>query len=171
MSTNISSRQSNLNFAHHSVIYWLFQNVANKNQHQDSYQRETIPDKFERHFEIWFPKKKTIKFFWSKLSKLHKKDSILHVTTTFSLKQGKTRTNSVPIPHPLIAQYNLSITNKLVVCTVGLKSVVSGQLRAIQSEICISDRPPRKTLLYHLKHRWKTFSKINIMKISNFYTW
>ena len=26
----------------------------------------------ERHFEIWFPKKKTITFFWSKLSKLHK---------------------------------------------------------------------------------------------------
>ena len=55
----------------------------------------------ERHFEIWFPKKKTITFFWSKLSKLHKKDPILHVATTFSLKQGETRTNSVPIPHPL----------------------------------------------------------------------
>ena len=25
----------------------------------------------------------------------------MHVTTTFSLKQGETRTNSVPIPHPL----------------------------------------------------------------------
>ena len=55
----------------------------------------------ERHFEIWLPKKKTIMFFWSKLSKLHKKDPILHVITTFSLKQGKTRTNIVPIPHPL----------------------------------------------------------------------
>ena len=41
----ISSRHSNLNFAHHFVIYWLFQNGANMNQHQDSYQRETIPDK------------------------------------------------------------------------------------------------------------------------------
>ena len=47
-------------------------------------------------------KKKTITFFWSKLSKLHKKDPILHVITTFSLIQGETRTNSVPIPHPLI---------------------------------------------------------------------
>ena len=28
------------------VIYWLFQNGANKNQHQYSYQRETISDKF-----------------------------------------------------------------------------------------------------------------------------
>ena len=55
----------------------------------------------ERHFEIWFPKKKTITFFWSKLSKLHEKDPILHMTTTFSLKQGETRTNSLPIPHPL----------------------------------------------------------------------
>ena len=48
-----------------------------------------------------FQKKETNAFFWSKLSKLHKKDSILHVTTTFSLKQGETKTNSVPIPHPL----------------------------------------------------------------------
>ena len=55
----------------------------------------------ERHFEIWFPKKRTIAFFWSKLSKLHKKDPILHVATTFSLKQGETRTSHGPIPHPL----------------------------------------------------------------------
>ena len=62
-------------------------------------------------FFIWAPfwnliskkkkkrEKETIPFFWSKLSKLHKKDPILHVTT--SLKQGETRTNSVPIPHRL----------------------------------------------------------------------
>ena len=56
----------------------------------------------ERHFEIWFPKKRTITFFWSKLSKLHKKDQILHVATTFSLKQGETRTSHGPIPHPLM---------------------------------------------------------------------
>ena len=55
----------------------------------------------ERHFEIWFPKKRTITFFWSKLSKLHKKDPILHVATTFSLKQGETRTSHGPIPHSL----------------------------------------------------------------------
>ena len=30
-----------------------------------------------------------------------KKDTILHVTTTFPLKQGETRTSSGPIPHPL----------------------------------------------------------------------
>ena len=29
------------------------------------------------------------------------KDLIFHVTTKFSIKQGETRTNSVPIPHPL----------------------------------------------------------------------
>ena len=46
-------------------------------------------------------KKKTITFFWSKVSRLHKKDPILHVTTTFSLKQEETRTSSGPIPHPL----------------------------------------------------------------------
>ena len=47
-----------------------------------------------------FQKKKTITFFWSKLSKLHKKDPILHVATTFSLKKGEARTSSGPIPHP-----------------------------------------------------------------------
>ena len=150
---HISSRHSNLNFAHHFVIYWLFQNGANKNLHQEPYKRETVFDKFvffsklvrqkksskwakyvyvcewdmcwrnfcnfslvtqkcgksrskialfsnERHFEIWFPKKRTITFFWSKLSKLHKKDPIMHVATTFFLKQGETRTSHGPIPHP-----------------------------------------------------------------------
>ena len=43
----------------------------------------------------------------SKLSKLHKKYAILHVTTTFSLKQEETRTSSVPIPHPLKSQENM----------------------------------------------------------------
>ena len=55
----------------------------------------------ERHYETWFPKKRTITFFWSKLSKLHKKDPILHVATMFSLKQGETRTSPWPIPHSL----------------------------------------------------------------------
>ena len=31
---------------HHFVIYWLLQNGANNNQHQESHQRETIHDKF-----------------------------------------------------------------------------------------------------------------------------
>ena len=53
-----------------------------------------------------FQKKKTITLFWSKLSKLHKKDQILHVTTTFSLKQGETRTSSGLIPHPLTQNQN-----------------------------------------------------------------
>ena len=55
----------------------------------------------KRHFEIWFPKKRIITFFSSKLSKLYKKDPILHVATLFSLKQGETRTSHGPIPHPL----------------------------------------------------------------------
>ena len=48
-----------------------------------------------------FQKRKKITFFWRKLSKLHKKDPILHVTTTFSLKQGETRTSCGSIPPPL----------------------------------------------------------------------
>ena len=56
----------------------------------------------ERHFEILISKKENNYVFWSKLSTLHKKDPILHVATTFSLKQGETRTSHGPIPHPLI---------------------------------------------------------------------
>ena len=64
----------------------------------------------ERHFEIWFPKKRTITFFWGKLSKLNKKDPILHVATIFSLKQGETRTSHGPIPHTL----NHSLSNQIL---------------------------------------------------------
>ena len=53
----ISRRHSNLNFARHFVIYWLFQDGANKNQQQDSYQRETVPDKFVFFFKIGKAKK------------------------------------------------------------------------------------------------------------------
>ena len=55
----------------------------------------------ERHFEIWFPKKIIITFFGRKISKLHKKETILHVTISFFLKQRETRTSSGPITHPL----------------------------------------------------------------------
>ena len=47
-----------------------------------------------------FQKQKTITFFWSELSKLHKKEPILHVVTTFSLKQGETRTSHGRIHTP-----------------------------------------------------------------------
>ena len=52
-----------------------------------------------------------LKFDFQKRKQLHisevnylnytKKDPILHVATTFSLKQGETRTSHGPIPHPL----------------------------------------------------------------------
>ena len=67
----------------------------------------------ERHFEIWFPEKKTITFFWSKLSQLHKKDPILHEATSFSLKQGETRTSHGPIPHPLIIRIRFDLSSLL----------------------------------------------------------
>ena len=60
-----------------------------------------------------FQKKKTITFFWSKLSKLHKKDPTLHVATTFSLKQGETRTSHGPIPHPLRTNWIILINHFL----------------------------------------------------------
>ena len=69
----------------------------------------------ECHFEIWFPKKRTITFFWRKLSKLHKKDQILHVATTFFLKQGETRTSHGPIPHPLNVLYHSALETKVYI--------------------------------------------------------
>ena len=74
---------------------WWLKNVKSRSK--------IAPFFFFKWAPFWnlISKKKTITFFWSKLPKLHKKDSILHVTTTFSLKQGETRTNNVPIPHPL----------------------------------------------------------------------
>ena len=47
-------------------------------------------------------KKRTITFFWSYLSKLHKKPNGACGNYTFSLKQGETRTSHGPIPHPLV---------------------------------------------------------------------
>ena len=71
----------------------------------------------ECHFEIWFLKQKTITFFWSKLSKLLKKDPILHMATTFFLKQGEIRTSHEPIPHPL-SIINVPVMMSYLVYTV-----------------------------------------------------
>ena len=48
-----------------------------------------------------FQKRKQLRFSEVNYLNYTKKDPILNVTATFSLKQGETRTNSVPIPHPL----------------------------------------------------------------------
>ena len=45
-------------------------------------------------------KKRTITFFWSRLSKIHKKTQFCMWQLHF-LKQGETRTRHGPIPHPL----------------------------------------------------------------------
>ena len=47
-------------------------------------------------------KRKQLRFSEVNYLNYTKKDQILHVATTCSLKQGKTRTNHGPIPHPLI---------------------------------------------------------------------
>ena len=50
-----------------------------------------------------FQKRKQLRFPQvNYLNYTQKKPPILHVTTTFFLKQGETRTSSGPIPHPLI---------------------------------------------------------------------
>ena len=48
-----------------------------------------------------FQKRKQLRFSEGNYLNYTKKDPILHVTTSFFIKQGETRTNSVLIPHPL----------------------------------------------------------------------
>ena len=49
-----------------------------------------------------FQKRKQLRFSEVNYLNYTKKDPILHVTTTFTTKQGGTRTSSEPIPHPLV---------------------------------------------------------------------
>ena len=66
-----------------------------------------------------FQKRKTITFFWSTLSKIHKKGPILHVTTTFSLKQGGNKNKQCTHSTPLkIAKFRLSLINDRVYVTI-----------------------------------------------------
>ena len=48
-----------------------------------------------------FQKMKQLRFSEVNYLNYTRKDPILHVTTTVSLKQGETRTRSGPIAHPL----------------------------------------------------------------------
>ena len=51
-----------------------------------------------------FQKRDQLRFSEVNYLNYTKKDPILHVATTFSLKQGETRTSHGPIPHPLNEQ-------------------------------------------------------------------
>ena len=48
-----------------------------------------------------FQKRKQLRISEVNYLNYTKKDQSLHVATTFSLKQGETRTSHGPIPHPL----------------------------------------------------------------------
>ena len=58
-----------------------------------------------------FQKRKQLLFSEVNYLNYTKKDQILHVTTTFSLKQGETRTSSGPIPPLKEANQNQYINN------------------------------------------------------------
>ena len=56
--------------------------------------------------KFYFQKRKQLSFSEvNYLNYTQKKDPSLHAATTFSLKQGKTRTSHGPIPHPLSRAY------------------------------------------------------------------
>ena len=63
----------------------------------------------KRHFEIWFRKKRTIPFFWSKLSKLHKKDPIFacgnYIFPKTKGNKNKPWTHSTPLS-PTILEFD-----------------------------------------------------------------
>ena len=59
-----------------------------------------------------FQKRKQLHFSEVNYLNYTQKTPILHVTTTFSLKQGETRTSSGPIPHPLMVLSNSEGGNK-----------------------------------------------------------
>ena len=77
---------------------------------------ENVKSRSKKNFK-WAPfwnlisRKRTITYVWSKLSKLYKKDQILHVATIFSLKYGETRTRNGPIPHPLVPRPQVFFCN------------------------------------------------------------
>ena len=52
-----------------------------------------------------FQKRKQLRFPEVNYLNYKKKDPILRVTTTVSLKQGETRTSSGPIPNPLMKEF------------------------------------------------------------------
>ena len=56
-----------------------------------------------------FQKREQLRFSEVNYLNYEKKDPILHVATTFSLKQGKTRTSNGPIPHPALTKMKNSM--------------------------------------------------------------
>ena len=58
-------------------------------------------------------KRKQLSFSEVNYQDYTKNDPILHVATTFSLKQGETRTSHGPIPHPLLRIYRVLFSQNL----------------------------------------------------------
>ena len=89
-----------------------------------------------------FQKREQLRFSDVNYLNYTQKNPILHVSTTFSLKQGETRTSHGPIPHPLRSfekdvlilesskrVSNLRFAQRNNSCCVGFsKFVVSGDL-------------------------------------------
>ena len=61
-----------------------------------------------------FKKREQLSFSEANFLNYTKKDPILHFPTTFSLKQGETRTSLGPIPHPLSTLFICSVITQLI---------------------------------------------------------
>ena len=61
-----------------------------------------------------FQKREQLRFSEVNYLDYTKKNPILHVATTFSLKQGETRTSHGPIPHPLNQYFSQTSSHEIV---------------------------------------------------------
>ena len=102
----------------------------------------------ERHFEIWFPKKRTITFFWSKLSKLHKKDQILHLANYIFPKirgnKNKPWTHSTPLNWEFTAIFLNCIVNVTIQESLCDSSQTQGSQQAYKIHGTVGPPVPEK---------------------------
>ena len=77
-----------------------------------------------------FQKREQIRFSEvNYLNYTHKKDPILHVATTFSLKQGETRTSHGPILHPLSMVENSNMCQFVIPNNCNVEFLINAALQ------------------------------------------
>ena len=79
-----------------------------------------------------FQKREQLRFSEVNYLNYAKKDTIFHVATTFSLKQGETRTSYGPIPHSLTTKINSYYHRSRVNNALG---IISEHSRNIETDL------------------------------------
>ena len=89
-----------------------------------------------------FQKRKQLRFSEVNYLNFTKKDPILHVATSFSLKQGETKTSHGPIPHPLMGNCT---SNQAILCTISELIIIT----FFENDISILKEIVSKTKILH----------------------